>query len=283
MLYKFADTELNRIGKDQISTFEYWARNLIHSCLVPDYTLDYLNYKVGEDNYLFNSGIRKKVNKMLLKETGRFSRQVDAFFIDDIIYTLCKPELYRRYFKAPLDYSFPKNRESVKHYLDQLVEPRNKLAHSNAISVREAEKLTCYVNDFVSGLKEYYIQRGVERMWNVPQIIRIIDSLGNQFIHNHETPFNCYSIENNHHFTVGDTYKITLEVDPSFTEDKYEVTWEYMGQISNNKKEFIIEFTEKNIGAYSQVDCRLVSNKNWHKYTQYDDRFFLSLAVLPNE
>lgn len=275
--------EMNKIGKEQVAAFEYWARNLIHNKLLETYGTDYLNYKIDDENYLFKSSIRTKVGRLIEKEPCRFTRQVDAFFIEDIIYTLCRSDFYSDLFKVALDYSFPKNRESVMFYLDQLIEPRNKLAHSNPISFREFEKLVCYINDFITGMKEYYISTGVDKMWNVPSILRIVDSLGNQIMHDGGAMGSTYSLENIHQFNVGDTYKLSIEIDPSYSEDQYDVCWKFMDQRSDNKKEFTITFTESHITAYELVDCRISSKKSWHKYNGFDDRFFLSIAVLPNE
>ncbi len=39
----------------------------------------------------------------------------------------------------------------------------------------------CYANDVVDSLKNYYARQGQEKMFNVPMIFRVRDSLGHTF------------------------------------------------------------------------------------------------------
>ena len=98
-----------------------------------------------------------------------------------IIYLLCTDKFYQLMFKDILIHSYPQGNNEAREFLGRLIPIRNKLSHSNPITIREAEKAICYSNDFIDGVKEYYKKEGKDRMYNVPTIIRIIDSLGNEF------------------------------------------------------------------------------------------------------
>ena len=69
----------------------------------------------------------------------------------------------------------------AKTFLTRIIPIRNKLSHSNPISIREAERAICYSNDFVEGVKEYMKQEGKQNEYNVPKIygIDIEDMINN--------------------------------------------------------------------------------------------------------
>ena len=100
-----------------------------------------------------------------------------------IIYLLCTDKFYQLMFKDILIHSYPQGNNEAREFLGRLIPIRNKLSHSNPITIREAEKAICYSNDFIDGVKEYYKKEGKDRMYNVPTIIRIIDSLPNESIY----------------------------------------------------------------------------------------------------
>ena len=162
---------------------------------------------------------------MLAKEPQRFQRLVDTLFLEDIIYILCKHSLYKELFKEALDYNYPQGLDEVREFLNRIVPIRNALSHSNPISVRQAEQAICYSNDFIDGLKKYYTQKGLEKMWNVPSIIKVTDSLGNVFYPSDAIARTIFIKDKNGVFRVGDTYKISVEIDPSFEPSSYNVEW----------------------------------------------------------
>lgn len=284
MIYSISSKEVVSLCEKARSGFEFWSRNLIHSELKTDYGNDYLNAKWKENENLFNTHTRRKIGNMLLKEPDRFKRQVDAFFLEDIINILCKEYTFKKYFKEPLEYIYPQGAKECRYYLEKIIKPRNKISHSNTISLREAEQLICYTNDFIDGLKNYYKSKGVERMWNVPQIIKVSDSLGNDYYFENNEKLLGEHIIIDRKFHVGERLRIIVYIDPSFNRDEYTVKWTHIARgevISSNSDEITVEFNENHISIQTFIRCEVISNKDWHKCGHYDHCVDFNLCVLP--
>ena len=221
------------------------------------------------------------------KYSDRFPRLVDTLFLDEIIYLLCKHSLYKKCFKKVLDLIYPDGMMEAKTYLSSIIPIRNKLSHSNPISVREAEKAICYSNDFVDGVKEYMKKTGQQTIYNVPNIIKINDSLGNEFYLNKNVSFESIIINdkngNLYEFEIGDEYTVWLTLDPSFDISDYNFTCKEgnLTVISNESIKINLKMTEQLVGERKAVFCTLRSSKNWHRYNGYDQQFALVFKVLP--
>lgn len=282
MLTKMTQDEINTLCRRSIEAFEYWARNLIHIKLSEVYGKDYLNAKWKKDEYLFSKDRRNRISSIIDDEPERFNRQADALFIEDIIYVLSKEYLYNSIFKEALKYIYPEGVKVCRHFLGRIIKPRNKLSHSNVISNREAEKLICYINDFIEGLKNYYKDKGVERMWNVPQVVRVRDSQGNDFYPVNNSLEIIDICGDNNPFYVNDTYKISIDIDPTFDREEYNILWKYKNkQFGGNVNEITIQFEEEHVAEFNQFSCEILSNKTWHKYGSYDHRIFFTFKVYP--
>lgn len=285
MYYNYSEEELRAYCRTCIESFEMWARRLIHEKMVEKYGESYVNVKNQNGEYIINSKTRKHIQSMQEKEPSRFQRAVDTLFVDDIIYFLCRENWYKNLFKEAIDHMYPDGRMELRTFLRRLVTIRNALSHGNPISIRQAEQAICYSHDFVDGLKEYYKERGLEQVWNVPRIIRIIDSLGNAF--DNPTDFNIGSSI----FTIpsplrcGDTYFVSVEMDTSFSKSDYDIIWkakESNASEFKNKEKFVITFTPKNVAECYIINCQIISKKEWHKYYgTYDCEVGIHLTVLP--
>ncbi len=183
-------------------------------------------------------------------------------------------------FKEALDFSYPQGKDEVRTFLERLIPIRNALSHSNPISVRQAEQAICYSNDFIDSLKFYYKERGMEKVWNVPNIIRAVDSFGNVF----ENPDDVLSFKIPQSLHCGDTYSVSIEIDSSFPPRDYDIVWKNgitdVKSFSNVMK-FVIKFTEKDIEDLHGIRCDVISHKNWHRHGYYDSKLFLLIEVLP--
>ena len=167
--------------------------------------------------------------------------------------------------------------------IEIVVPVRNALSHANPISVRQAEQAICYSHDFVESLKEYYREKGKERMWNVPSIIRIMDSRGNVFIPNESSSLGeIYTITPE--FYVGDSYTIHIEVDPAFPPSSYTILWLLRGREVKeytDMTQFSITFSPKEIGESVMLECKVITKNEWHRYYGYDDRAYFLVTVFP--
>lgn len=282
MYFNYTQEELRSYCRQNIENFEIWARNIIHEKMSANYGSDYINYKVSDENYLVKKEIREHVSKMLKKDPSRYPRIVDTLFVDHIIYFLCHNQLYPTLFKEVLDEIYPDGREEARTFLSRLIPIRNPLSHSNPISMHQAEQAICYTHDFIEGVKSYYKKKGEEKMWNVPSIIKIKDSLGNVF-ENFTSNNDPEVIRIPQNLNCGETYSIEVDVDPSFSSSEYDIVWEFdhfKKDFKNNKK-ISITFTPKDVGELFAINCEIISKKEWHKYNLYDFRALICLTVLP--
>lgn len=292
------EDELRSICRKEIETLEHWARRLIHETLTAQYGEDYFLYK-NNDEPLIKGEITSRVNKMREDNPGRFPRPIDAFFLGDIIYVLCKKPLYDSLFKAALSEAYPLGNEEVRFFLEKVEAIRNKLSHANPISVREAEQVICYCHDVIDSLKAYYKRMGKEKEYNVPMFIRATDSLGNVFLPKKEGyPLELYvdyskpitAGEYGVKLRAGETYGISIVVDPAFEPSSYSLEWSVIsGLLGENYKKKWKDVTQidfpvvnKTVGSSFEITCRLKTNKDWHKHNWYDDCFELNVyTVLP--
>lgn len=179
----------------------------------------------------------------------------------------------------------------TRTFLKRLIPSRNSLSHANPISVRQAEQVVCYSNDIINSLKNYYTRKNMDSEYNVPLILKVIDSFGNVFHRNqlysvHDGGIGKHFFDDSAYYLhVGDILTLELEVDPSFNENEYTIKWGSAKGFSNpipNGKKAIIEITEKQVAQRFDVQCRITSNKNWHRMSMGADDFLLfHYKVLP--
>lgn len=297
LAYRTED-DLRSVCRKEIETLEHWTRRLIHEILTAHYGDDYFSYQKN-DEPLIKGEITSRVNKMREDNPGRFPRPIDAFFLGDIIYVLCKKPLYDAHFKDPLCEAYPHGNEEARFFLERVEAIRNKLSHANPISIREAEQVICYCHDVIDSLKAYYRRTGKEKEYNVPLFIRATDSLGNVFLPEKEGfPLRLYvdrskpilAKDYGIKLRAGETYGLTVVVDPAFDPATYSLEWNVLsGLVGDNYKRKWKDVTQiefpvvnKTVGSSFEITCRLKTHKDWHKHNWYDDCFEVRVyTVLP--
>ncbi|MBL9176596.1 MAG: hypothetical protein JNM65_00960, partial [Verrucomicrobiaceae bacterium] len=223
-------------------------------------------------------------------EPLRYPRNIDAVLLEDAVDIICKPDLYQNHFKPALAEAFPEGRDEVKTFLGRLLVPRNNLAHANAISTRQAEQIICYSNDVIESLKGYYRKLGMHETYNVPTILKVTDSFGNSFSRSQFGSVHDGGIMRNFideplfFLRPGDMLTLEVEVDPAFDPTTYSITWastkQWEGVLTDAK--VIIPITNKQVGQQFDVQCRIKSNKDWHRmHMGCDDFLMLYYKVLP--
>jgi hypothetical protein len=292
LFYNLSFDEARYICRKQIEGFELWARRLIHEQLSKEFGANYINAKKNSDEYILKKELREKTESMMKDQPTRYTRPVDAFLLDDIIYVLCKKEIFDRFFKGALSISFPLGSEQVRYYMTKLINSRNSLSHANPISLRDVEKIVCYSNDFIDSLKEFYRGEGMDQEYNVPQIIKVKDSTGlevyrENFTEGVNSVFLNLSNDPKHIYRPGDKYKIEVEIDPTLGSDSYNIKWDTSNTIEGieeykNRNYFTIELNDEHVATSFIIYCKIISNNKWHKYGSYDDHFFIFLKVLPS-
>jgi len=288
MYHSIVFNELRLHCRKYIESLENWSRRLIHEQLTNEYGDNYYDAVGINNEMIINKEIRRQADRLINENPDRFFRFVDTLFLDDIIYILCHPKFYKKLFKEALDISYPLGREEVRVFLKRIIPARNALCHANPISMRQAEQVICYCNDFVFGLREYYRKKGAESMWNIPKIIKAVDSLGNVYFPKtgaEDSPSKNFCPSKEGVFCIGDTYSLELEIDPSFDPSEYAIKW--FESLFNERKDlqnqltYSKTFTIKDVKQAFHIQAKIISSNEWHKFTGYDDDLNIRLSILP--
>ncbi len=285
MFYRYSEEELRSYCRTSIESLEKWARIVINEELSSKYGNDYFEAKMQNGDPVIKKSINDKAIAMLEKHPDRFRGKIDTLFLEEIIYVLCKVQLYKDVFKIVLDNIYPDGCDEARTYLKRLVPIRNKLSHSNPISIREAERVICYCNDFVDGIKGYFEKKGMGNMFNVPHAIRLNDSLGNEYLLKNDDYPEIVRIKNTYgeikKFAVNDNYSLWVTMDPSFEKEDYDITWLINSKGLSKEERVCIQFDESMVGKNVYITCKIVQNKTWHKYNIEDHRILIEISVLP--
>ena len=287
MLENLTDLQVREAAKARIEALERWLRRIVDQKL-GDISASYESYSDEAGNFLIRKDIRDKASSRREKNPDRFPRFIDAVDLDELITVVCKQwDL----FSDPLSKAFPEGREEARTFLERIIGPRNKLAHANALSLREAEQAICYSGDVVDSLKEYYRNMGNQKDFNVPTIVQFSDSFGNVIYREQmiavaplgvmvdlkDNP-RCY-------LHPGDILTFQIEVDPSFEPSDYSVSWTSFGPPilgSTTAPKLVIPITLAHVGEQLDFRCTVTSKKEWHRSTSgFDDMFDAKYRVLP--
>lgn len=289
-LMNFTETDLRDLCRHHIDTFENWSRRIIDDTFKDKYGSDYFNYTQPSGHPLIKSELLKRIEHRVKDNPGRYPRMIDAILLEDIEYFLCRDDFYESYFKDVLE-PFFSGKPEVRNVLNRLIPIRNKLSHSNTISLHEAEQCICYTGDFINVYKEHYTRIGKERDYNVPVILRIKDCLGTDLVRddsNYKWEIHFLGITNSEiQFRSGDSYKLLLEVDSSFDQSFYTIRWIVKQDIRTIIKEgtgSIIEFTldNRNVSYAPEIYITLTTKRDWHRFHDIDDVVQLHyMPVLP--
>lgn len=217
--------------KNVIENLEVWLRNLIDNELTENYNANYLEFLNRDGSRLIKKEIVKDAIERKTNNPERYPRLIDAMLLDDEIKIICNPNLYKNIFIKALSSAYPEGNDEARTFLNRLIPIRNKLYHSNPISIREAEKVICYSNDVIDSIKEYYREKTMEKKYNVPTILKITDSLGNIFyssqIKRNSTGRGlCETrVSEKNVIYSGDKISIEVEIDSSFRTEDYSIKW----------------------------------------------------------
>jgi hypothetical protein len=283
-LHRLPNTELRDYAKRSIEALEIWLRRLIDDELSSLYGSDYLTATKSDGSKVVSGKITKDMIALRTAEPLRYPRPIDAALLDDIIKIVSNPNLFE-HFKDALTNAFPLGNEHVRSTLERLIPPRNALYHANPVSVRQVEQVVCYCNDTIASLKEYYERKNMGDQFNAPTIIRISDSLGNDF-HSPQLLISGPSRQTSTGAVAtvraGDTLSLEIEVDPSFDRSEYMIKWVLSGEVAPEKSERInIRLESKHVGTLFIITVDLISSLSWHRHGSWDDRVLTCYRVLP--
>ena len=288
-LHRLSDAERRAVCRATIESLEIWLRRVIELVLFPEFGNDYINaLNPVTGDHLFKKRMRESIQRRVDREPNRYARRIDAALLEDVIYIVCHSNLYDRLFKPFFVSHYPHGRDELKTFLERLVGPRNALAHSNPLSVHQAEQVICYSHDAIEAIKRYLEDVNMDKDYNAPTVVKITDSRGLVFYDSEISRFGdglgqvSLLKDRSAWLTVGDTLGIEVEVDPSFSPDDYRLRWRYPKQSEEHTdNRLVLKIADHHVRASFHITCTVVSNESWHRCGDVDDLVTLMYRVLP--
>ena len=267
---------------------------VIDIALRPEFGENYIDAQNrANGQYVFKKAFREELSERVCREPARYPRHIDAALLDDEIYVVCHPELYAKFFKKFFASSYPLGNDELRFFLERIAVPRNLLAHSNPISVRQAEQVICYSHDAMDAIKDQMETLNMGKDFNAPTVIKIFDSNGSVFydaqIKRNSTGRGGVNLseDRSRWLRVGDTLSVEVEVDHSFSPDDYRIEWVYKNQKTEHTvplgNRITIDILECHVGFEFAIYCKVISNRSWHRCGDVDDCVSLIYKVLPRD
>lgn len=279
--------------KNTIENLEIWLRNLIDNELTENYNSNYLEFLNEDGTRLIKKEIVKDAIERKANNPNRYPRLIDAMLLDDEIKIICNPKLYKNIFSKALSSAYPEGNDEARTFLNRLIPIRNKLYHSNPISIREAEKVICYTNDVLDSIKEYYKEKSLEKKYNAPTIIKVSDSIGNVFyssqIKRNSTGRGlCETrVSEKNVIYSGDKISIEVEVDSSFNVEDYSVKWVFAKKetttFEENFNKLTINIENQHVKTDCAIYCSVTSKEDWHRCGDVDDCVAIIYEIAPKK
>lgn len=292
MFYNLKDAEIRNICRGKLESLEYWLRRLIDETLSVSYG-DFFNYIDENGRRLIKKDIVDSLDERVQKEPSRYARKVDAIYLQDAINIICKPHLFKAHFRIPLNDAYPNGNIEARTFMNRLVDPRNRLSHANSISNRQAEQIICYSNDIIDSLKKYYNNQNMTNEYNVPLILKFLDSHGSTYFREQlykradGSVFLNLKDEPSTILRPGDVLTLEVDIDPTFDTSEYQVHWrDISGQKTIYGPKGVFHVTPKHVGSRVSFRCMVTTNKEWHRINfgtgaYADDDLEVVYKVLP--
>lgn len=127
-----------------------------------------------------------------------------------------------------------------------------------------------------------------EKDFNIPTIIKVVDSLGNEYLIKEGRAGESLDIidpstNQKKIFFHGDKFSLNLTIDPSFDDTSYTLKWmnQNLIEVFNNGKKVNVTITDSLIGETVILWCRLVTNNPWHRFLDFDQQLMVHFKALP--
>lgn len=287
MYLSLSDGQLRQISRTHIESLEKWARVMLHHALTGKFGPDYIHAKNPDDNYTFKKALVEKADSMMAAEPGRFPTHLDTFYLDELIYLLTRSDVYSL-LQPAIGNFYPEGINELRTFLTRLVSIRNKLSHTNPFSLREAEQAVCYSNDFTDAAKQYFVQKNMDKEFNTPNILRITDSLGNEYPPKEVIQAIHVTLKDPvtgqpKVFFRNDTFSVSLTMDPSFQPSDYEIKWHAKKgvEVLDNGTKINVVIGDELIGESTILSCNVISNNPWHRFRDHDQQLIIAFKALP--
>ncbi|GLR91328.1 hypothetical protein [Bradyrhizobium iriomotense] len=278
------ETDRRESARRYLDAAEGWLRRVIEMKLTKQFGANYLAADEAGGCRAISKDIRRQIGGRFETDRSRFSRLIDAADLGHAITIALHPELYPGNFRDALLGAFPDGPAEARTFLSRLEEIRNKLAHGGTCSDRDHERAVCYSNDLIDSIKQHFKEQNMEREFNVPTFVRVVDNRGNEFHLTHDPNRQMHFFDlrrqGNGDLYVGDELVLEAEVDPNFT--GYTLDWFTFNGDHGQGLPMRLQIGMKHVGLQFIVRLNVRSSEPWHRlHNGIDDSIELHYRVLP--
>jgi hypothetical protein len=268
-------------ARRHVDSAESWLRKIIHHELSAALGTTYLSIEG-----IIKNEIRRQVDEKAKQLGGKLLRPVDATTFDQAIYLATHPDLYAKFFRSPLSGAYPLGREQALLYLTRLKDIRNAVSHGRGCTARQVEQAVCYANDLVDSLKEHFRKVGMDRIFDVPMIVRYVDNRGNEsHLDGLSTDINMrildWRTKGHGDLYPGEILIAEVEIDQSYDPSSYHVSWSVPGFARVYDTHAKIEIVNKHVGEQLSIVFDVATKRDWHRQSGVDDRLTVVYRVHP--
>ena len=268
--------------RQRLEACEFWLRRLIHDKLHAKFGDSYIEAAQVAGQTIFRTEIRKHVSARLLASPDRYTRPVDALLLDQLASVICKMAVYKKYFREPFQHGFPLGNDQLRIIMGRLVPIRNAPSHGNPLVLHDAERVLCYCSDIIDSLTHYYATVGMAQDFDAPLFTRFSNSFGH-VEHPASTKVHL-SFTNRTVLRAGQSIRMEVEIDAHYSASNYVVKWQ-VANIAQGEwghgTAFQLTLGPRHVSSEFSIMVTLTSNREWHRYGNYDAIIFLLYKVLP--
>ncbi len=278
-LHDIPQSVLRDACRRRLETLELWLKRVVHEELSIEFG-DYLNAQLN-GLPVIKSDIRKAIKRE--QEITPTRRPVDAMSLEQLISVICNHRLFKPYFAEPFQLCFSLKEKQLEVFLNRLGRARNRLSHTQHISILHTERVLCYTDDIILSLKRHYKQKGKEREMNRPFFTRFYDNLGNEEHLQSDRRGFGYRKQT---LYPGETLGLHVEVDASFKPEDYDIKWRHKRGLPPiaTGSHCLLVLDDSHVNIDCEFSATLIANKvKTHLHGHYDDMIIVSYKVLAHE
>ena len=280
-LSTLTDSDRKEIARRYLDGAEHWLRRVAHHQFSKELGPSYLSSGPWDKDFV------DRISKKLSQLPAIPRREIDATTFGELIHVICYNNAWQRRFADAFPDAFPPGSETARFFLLRLKDIRNKVSHGRGCSAHELARAICYTDDLITSLQAFFRKENMDRQFNVPMIVKYVDSNGNES--------NLEGVSNDINSRIidwregaigdlwpGDTLVAEVEIDPSFSSEGYKVRWGISGALcSGAGRVATVLIGTSHVGEQFELHFEVVSNNEWHRQHGLDDRLTLIFRVLP--
>lgn len=269
---------------DLIEQIELNLRYVIDKILTAEFGFNWIECDIDDENKLIKNEVKDRVNIRYAEKPSRYGSKVNALLLEDVVYIISKPELWKKYFHQIFGLEWLNN-NAFKHDFTPFIVGRNINFHSNVVSDKEL-KIAEYLSEKIKEGVKNYLKQNPDSKWPASHIIKLQDLTHGEIYFRPINNWRSQRAISDKTLMVGDTIKIQATVSGANGDDSdYTLEW-IVGRFGNlvSINEEVIEYvlTDKDVDIKFIVACKITDNNNsWHRMTKFDDLYGIAYEIIP--